>query len=185
MYEIDVYSKSLCPYIQNNPELEIPMIQGTNAITPIGKRKEDPEHTGYKNGKGYFIPSRQFWGCFREAAKMVKLRKMTMGKLYKAIIAPIEPFEIIMYQNGEPIKQYDQIYNEPVFKPNGEMVFNPRLQFNNWECHFVITVLDDCIPMEKIKEIVVNGGLYKGIGSRRPMYGRFMNTKFEKIGETK
>jgi hypothetical protein len=177
MYQMPRKAKSISPYIQNNPESTIPGVRDVSETTPMGKREKDPEKTGYENGKGYFIPQKQIWGCGREAAKKIKLRKSFMGKLYKAIVAPIEPFQIIMMRDGKPIEIHDSIYNEPIFKPDGTMVFNPRILFNDWEAKFTITVLEDSIPEEKIDEIFTYAGLYVGIGSRRPMYGRFMVLK--------
>ena len=174
MYTLKFNLESVAPYIQNNPISTIPQIRSTNTKTPLGKRESDPLVTGYKNDEGYYIPQRQLWGAGREAAKKVKLRKTFMGKLYKAIIANIEPLEVQLMRDGKPIQEPDSIYNDPIFKQNGEMVFSPRVMFNNWSAGVTVTVLEESVPEEKIVEIFQLAGLYIGVGSRRPMYGRFL-----------
>ena len=62
----------------------------TKETTPIGKREKDAEKTGYKNGKGYFIPQSQIWGSMREAAKMVKLRKSTITQIISYILIKVK-----------------------------------------------------------------------------------------------
>jgi len=175
MYQITFHLKSLSPYIQNNPEGSIDEIKNKTAKTPIGKIIKDPMITGHKNDSGFYIPSKQIRGSMITAAQKIKLGKGSIQNILKACVF----FETItnqMLRGGKPIQTPDFIYNEPIFKmgKKSDMVFNPRVAFNDWEVAVKINVLEDSIPKEKIDEVLNYAGLYVGIGSRRPEYGRFI-----------
>ncbi len=175
MYQLKRKLKSVAPYIQNNPEAIIEGVRDKTATTQIGKKVHEPEKTGYKNDKGYFIPSKQIKGAMNGAGKKVKLGKASMFNFMKACVF-FEGIENQMKRNGKPIQKYDFIYNEPILKPppKSDMVFNPRVAFNDWETEISINVLEDSIPEEKIDEVLRYAGLYVGIGARHPEYGRFV-----------
>ena len=179
MYEINTKIKSVCPYIQNKPE-EKEWVVGPdgnwtikNPPGTVGKKSVNPEDAGWKDEKGYFIPSGQIFGAMRERSGGIKLGKgkMTLKNLFISCVR-IEPDKIYLNK-----KKPDRIYDKPCFKPTrsgGEMVFTPRPMFDSFEVKIKIVVLEDSIPKEAIMECLKNAGLYQGIGSRRPLYGRFM-----------
>jgi hypothetical protein len=173
MYQIKLRLKSVSPYIQNNPIGEIEDVKKGTGKTRIGKKEENVDKTGYKNEKGFYIPARQINGLKFRAGMKVKLGKSNIANFMKACIF-CDSQEFQMTRNGKPIKEYDFIYNDPIIRKDGQMVFNPRVTFRDWETEIVLNVTEDAIPKEKIIEVFTIGGLYVGIGARRPEYGRFV-----------
>lgn len=173
MYQLKYRLKSVSPYIQNNPEEKVEDVKGGKGATRIGKNKENPDKTGYKNKIGFYIPARQINGLKFRAGMKVKLGKANMANFMKACVF-CENQEFQMTRNGKPIKEYDFIYNEPIIRKDGQMVFNPRVAFKEWETIIILNITEDFIPKEKITELLIFGGLYVGIGARRPEFGRFM-----------
>ena len=173
MYQVKVRLTSLCPYIQNNPVAVIEDVKAGSGKTRIGKGEDNPEKTGYKNENGFYIPGRQIKGMMTWAGKKVKLGKVNISGFIKACVF-CDTQENQMAKKGKPIKEADFIYNDPIIRKDGQMVFNPRVAFREWEAEILLNVIDDQIPKAKIFEVLTVGGLYIGIGARRPEYGRFM-----------
>jgi len=178
MYEIPMELESLCPYLQNKPK-DREFILGKDGkwvekpLPTVKRESVDPEDAGYHDDKGYYIPSRQIWAAGRDSSGQIQLGKSKLNRLSKFYIATIriEPDRIYIGK-----KRPDEIYNKPCFKDSkkgGEMVYNPRPMFNSWKAKIKIIVLEDSIPEEKVEECFVYAGLYKGIGSRAPEFGRF------------
>ena len=174
MYTVEYKLKSLSPYIQNNPAAVIEDIKNRTTRTPVGKKEQDALKTGFKNEDGYFIPSKQFRGAMLMAGKKVKLGKGSIFNLLKACLF-FDGQENVMARKGRPLKEPDFIYNDPILKPppKSDMVFNPRVAFSGWETTIKVNILEDSIPEEKIHEVLAYAGLYVGVGSRRPEFGRF------------
>jgi hypothetical protein len=54
--------------------------------------------------------------------------------------------------------------------------------YEGWKIGFKITVGDsNTLPLESLKDILVEAGQSVGIGTYRPTFGRFAVTKFEKV----
>jgi len=173
MYQLNYHLKSLSPYIQNNPVGVVDDVRNATGKTRIGKADDNSAKTGYRNDKGYYIPARQIDGVMFRAGMKVKLGKANIAGFMKSCVFP-EGTEFQLLRGGKPIKEPDFIYNDPIITKEGKMVFNPRVAFNDWEADVLLNIVNDSIPKEKVKEVLVYGGLYVGIGSRRPRYGRFM-----------
>ncbi len=173
MYQVKYRLKSVSPYIQNNPVGVIEDVKGGSGKTRIGKATVNADKTGYKNGTGFYIPGRQINGLKFRAGMKVKLGKTNIANFMKACVF-CESQEFQMTRKGKPIKESDFIYNDPIIRKDGQMVFNPRVAFKEWEAEIILNVTEEAIPKEKILEVLTIGGLYIGIGARRPEYGRFM-----------
>jgi len=173
MYQVKYRLTSLSPYIQNNPIGIIEDVKGGSGKTRIGKAEANAEKTGYKNETGYYIPARQINGLKFRAGMKVKLGKANIANFMKACVF-CDAQEIQMTRKGKPIKENDFVYNDPIIRKDGQMVFNPRVAFKEWEAELTLNVTEDSIPKAKILEVLTIGGLYVGIGARRPEYGRFM-----------
>lgn len=182
MYEIERKLESICPYLQNKPkQIEFILDKDGNWVEkpqPTIKRQTvNPEDAGYHDEKGYYIPSRQIWAAMRNSAGQIQIGKSKLNRLSKFFIATIrvEPAKIYIGKTKP-----DRIYNDPCFKESkkgGEMVYNPRPCFESWKAKIKIVVLEDSIPEEKVDECLIYAGLFKGVGSRAPEYGRFMVVK--------
>jgi hypothetical protein len=176
MYQARFHLKSVSPYIQNNPVSEIENVKAGSSKTRIGKAEMNSEKTGYKNDVGFYVPARQIKGMMVAAGKKVKLGKANISNFLKACVF-CESQESQMLRKSKPIKEPDFIYNEPIIRKDGQMVFNPRVAFKEWEADILLNVTEEAIPKAKILEVLTVGGLYIGIGARRPEYGRFMVTE--------
>jgi len=173
MYQLKIHVKGVSPYIQNNPVGVIEDVKGGSGKTRIGKAESNPDKTGYKNQIGYYLPGRQIKGMMFKAGMKVKLGKTNIASFMKSCVF-CEKQEFQMTRKGKPIKEYDFVYNDPIIRKDGQMVFNPRVAFSEWEADIALNVTEESIPKAKIFEVLTIGGLYIGIGARRPEYGRFM-----------
>lgn len=179
MYEIERRLESVCPYIQNRPkEKEFVLDKDGKWVekpeATIKRESINPEDNGYHDENGWYIPTRQIWGAMRDSSGQIQLGKSKLNRLSKFFIATIRIEPAILYINK---KKPDSIYNAPILKDakkGGEMVYNPRPMFNSWKGKIKIVVLEDSIPEEKVDECLKYAGLFKGIGSRAPEYGRFV-----------
>lgn len=183
MYTIKKGIESVCPYIQNrSPErkfVKTPEGKWTEWIEPTSRKKMvNPEDAGYHDENGYYIPARQIWASMRESSGQIQIGGSKLDRLsrfFKSCIR-IQPDKIYINRR-EP----DMIYNDPCFKESkkgGEMVYNPRPMFQSWNSEIEIIVLEDSISEDKVIECLVYAGLFKGIGARRPEYGRFILHQF-------
>lgn len=179
MYQITKTIEFVCPYIQNKPKAKEFILDkdGRWVEKPeatVKRESVNPEDNGYHDEKGWYIPSRHFWASMRDSSGQIQIGKSKMNRLSKFFIACVRIEPDKLYLNK---KKPDAIYNDPCFKDarkGGEMVYNPRPMFNSGKVKITITVLEDSIPEEKIVECLAYAGLYKGIGSRAPEYGRFV-----------
>jgi len=176
MYQVTVTLEGVAPYIQNNPLAVVEDVKNSSGKTRIGRQAPDPALTGYKNKDGFYIPARQIKGMMVMAGRKVKLGKANISNFIKACVF-CEEQEIPLLRGKKRIDEPDFIYNDPIIKKTGEMVFNPRVAFKEWRADVVLNVIEEAIPKAKIQEVLEVGGLYTGIGARRPEYGRFIIKK--------
>lgn len=56
-----------------------------------------------------------------------------------------------------------------------------RPKFENWSIKFTMNVVDDFLGENTLKDILSASGKYKGIGSYRPEFGRFVVEEFKRL----
>lgn len=56
-----------------------------------------------------------------------------------------------------------------------------RPRFDNWKIEFTMNVIDEFIGSTTLKDILSAAGKYKGIGSYRPEFGRFIVASIEQL----
>ncbi|GAI19389.1 unnamed protein product, partial [marine sediment metagenome] len=58
-------------------------------------------------------------------------------------------------------------------------IMRARPRFDKWELDFTIDFDDEIIGKDKVNEILTYAGQRIGIGDYRPLFGRFIVTKFQ------
>lgn len=100
-------------------------------------------------------------------------------KTYKSLVKGsllVEP-EFIVHENQECTvdRRYVRIKNARIVRT--------RCCIPKWSLSFRILVLSDQLPFEVVNKILVRSGEAFGIGDYRPVFGRFIVTKFEREAE--
>lgn len=149
---------------------------------PIHERPEvsleDATRAEYHCYRSYdgpcYIPSDHLKGSFINAGSFVKAKVGGRSKSMKSIVAAmftVSPEEI-------HLPEYDTIDKRSAVNRNIKgrvIVVRPR--WNEWSAVFTLSIDEDSITIETIKQIIEYAGKYVGIGSFRPtangMFGRF------------
>lgn len=174
---IKVKVKGVCAQIHNNPDNPVKATKQTDTENPEWRRKEFLGSL-YRNGKGLYQPSEHFEKCLELAGAMKKFQgKMTYSSIIKGGIT-IEPNRILIPKKFKPVPFTKWVRIPP---RTGARVKKTRAVFNEWELSFFIEVLNDAINFDDLKEILVYGGLYKGVADWRPKYGRFKVIEFKGV----
>ena len=147
-----------------------------------GKRKkktygvEDAKKRLYFDEDGNKVfPSLYISAVLREAGKNFKYEgKKSYMQMIRAMIRVNPTWIKITPQENEVYESFVRIPPR-----TGARVKAYRPLFKNWSATFEITILDDDIAPEQIKEILQYGGSFFGIGDRRPEFGQFEVASFE------
>jgi hypothetical protein len=78
-------------------------------------------------------------------------------------------------------KHQDYEIDERPVRVQRARVMRYRPKLNKWALDFTITVLDEQLPVEVVREILDHAGRFVGIGDYRPKFGRFQVTKWEAV----
>lgn len=129
----------------------------------------------YKNGNGYFLPSRNLLFCLRDGGKRVIERgRTTYAKTIMGGVA-VEPLEITL----QP--QEYETYIRAVKRSNGERIEKTSPQFNNWSLEFRL-IVSDWLSIDDVKRVLEVAGQMDGLGAFRiGGFGRFTVEKFEAV----
>lgn len=133
------------------------------------------EYHCYRNGNGRcFIPAEQLRGSFIGAGSYVKSKVGGRSKSMKQIVAAM----FMVTPDHVELPDYDSIDKRSAVNKNVKarvMVIRPL--WTKWNAEFILSVGEDSITKETIKNIIDYAGNYVGIGSFRPtnngMFGRF------------
>jgi len=170
MKKIKIILKGIAPLLMNKFNYE-----ETTRKKKIYEPKEEAEKKVYKTSKGkYYVPTKMIKAAMIKAATDFK---MGARKTYKEYIK-----SGIFFDSNEAIIEpnFYIIHEEPV-NIQGAMVLSWRPKFENWSISFILNLVDDMIDKTTLKEILIAAGRYKGIGSYRPEYGRFIIEEFNEM----
>lgn len=147
-------------------------------ITTKATAVEDKLYT-LPDGKIY-MPARYIEGALVEAGKDFKGKGK--GNLSKIMGSSIEINPEAMVLSNQKWTDDIQVGVNPMTR--GRMVIH-RPRFDNWGTKFTLTLMEDGIPPERMKEIIDRAGLYVGVGDWRPAkkgkYGKFIVTSFKEV----
>ena len=144
------------------------------------------EFHSHKNGK-YFIPAEQVRCCLINAGKYVKGKVGNATKTMTNVVAAMFYVKSLNNKDELPLSPQKFIID----KRSGVnhnikgrvMVVRPK--WIDWSSEFMLSIDNDTITDETVKQIIEYGGSYVGIGSYRPEhkgpYGRFIIKKFQKM----
>lgn len=154
---------------------------GDRTLTEEAK-KENASQYLYTDKKGKLVqPSNHVEAAMIKVASEFRLAGAGK-KTYKDIVkAGVFVFpENIIHKN-----QKWEVDSRSVVINGGGRVMSYRPRLEEWELSFEVEVTDPRADPEVIKGILVHAGLYKGLGSYRPRFGRFSVTEFSEIKEKK
>lgn len=190
MKKYKVKIKGVTPYMQHrmdDTKLELWEKKRGRIIERKDVDQEDlkrAEFHAYKNNGNYFIPSEHLRSAFINAGGYIKAKVGNSRKSMKNIVAAmfyVNPFEISLKGSFEIDKR--SCVNKNI--KGRVVVIRPR--WDKWDAEFELSIDNDTITKETIKEILNYAGQYCGIGSFRPtnngMYGRFIVEKFNEVKE--
>ena len=60
-------------------------------------------------------------------------------------------------------------------------ILRARPRFDKWELNFTITLIDERITPDVLKDVLIDAGKFCGLGDNRPRYGTFEVTAFNKL----
>lgn len=138
------------------------------------------EYHAYANGHGFYLPSEHIRSSLINAGAYMKAKVGNSKKSMKNIVAAmfyITPEEI-------PLPQQFTIDKRSAVNQNVKArVISIRPKWETWGATFTLTVDNDTITEETIKQLFEYAGNYVGIGSFRPehngYFGRFDVIKFK------
>jgi|ERR1035437_4353997 hypothetical protein len=136
----------------------------------------------YKNKKGQYIQmSEMFEAALVKAATSFKMEgKKSYKDVFKSGIL-IDPIEIVHESQKFTL---DGRWGKNPNTGGAVWVVRPRIE--QWSLSFEIQLLqDERVSNEILKEILEYAGIFVGVGSWRPKYGRFEVTKFAERVEKK
>jgi len=174
--------KGLCPLLQHRFSeerlIETKKRTGDKRLTEEEKR-ENASQFLYTDRKGIVCqPSSHIEGAMQKAASQFKLAGAGK-KTYKDLVKGA----VFVFPEYIPHKNQDWIVDErAIVNPNTKgrsMCYRPRL--DEWELEFEIEVNDDRADGDAIRDILEYAGMYIGISSYRPRFGRFALEEFKLI----
>ena len=183
--KIVVGIKGVCPLLMNQltPENYEASKKGKgkkgskqDTSSPEHKQKEF-EQAQYRTEAGQLCqPAEHLEKCLEIAGGSFKFEgQKKYGKVLCGGII-IDPEQIVhKIQTVVPMEKFVRIPPR-----TGAKVLKTRAKLPEWELEFVITVINESINFDVLKDIVTYAGTYVGIGDWRPKYGRFEVVKFEK-----
>ena len=185
MKTIKVTIKGIAPMLQHAPTLVNPMNPLSVEMKKVtGKRKKTEEDytemsriefisgAYYNQTDKWHIPANVIEGLCIKSAKQSKL-----GTLVKQAILVTDNGTFEFKNQGKAPEQlfsHAEHVDMRVVKLTGSAsLIRTRPIFPEWKSTFEIHIDTEKMDVETVKEIIVNGGKYCGIGDYKPRYGRF------------
>ncbi len=174
-----------CPLIMQSDALADPLNEVAKAIKQItSKQKKTDEDHGrigqlefrgalyYADDCGPYIPARNLERMLRDAGALSKLgKKVRMGLQVSDDRVPL------LYAGPRDLPALE---NDRAFHDRRSVVINGKARtirerpiFREWSLKFGILYDEGVFNHDQIKQLVTAAGLYIGIGTYRPRYGRF------------
>lgn len=180
--EVKVRIRGTADYLQHRrpPKSEEDKEESNRTSGEIDYSK-DAEKATYQDRKiGCYIPAEQIQACLIKSGVDFKIqgksRKTYKDRMNAAIV--VTPDKIPF----SPSKKKPDYIHETWGKippRTGSMVWLTRPAYKaGWEIEFKLLVLDEQIPLKKLKEILANAGQFYGIGDWHPRYGRYEIVSF-------
>lgn len=147
-------------------------------------RRAEADLRVYRNGQGPFLPSRNIRSAMVEGCKAADLKhKPQRGRLVN--LSPfirrglsVEPMELLF--GKIKMSLHDDMVRIP--PRTGALVKKYWPKVDDWKLDFTLVVYDDSIQEEaELQEALHAAGLYCGLGTGRPDFGKFKLTSFKQV----
>lgn len=147
-------------------------------------RKEEAMLRVYQNGNGPFLPARNIRSAMVEGAKAADLKH----KPLKGRLVNLAQF----LRRGLSVEPLELLFGDVDLDIHGDMVrIPPRTgalvkkywpMVKDWKLNFTLVVYDDSLQEEsELQEALHAAGLYCGLGTGRPDFGKFKLAAFEQV----
>lgn len=189
MKKYKVVIEGVTPYMQHRMD-DVKLDQWEKLRPAIHERPDTAhedvvraEYHCYRSADGpCYIPSEHLRGAFINAGTFVKAKVGGSSKSMKTIVAAmfmVGPEEI-------HLPEFDAIDKRSAVNRNIKgrvIVVRPR--WNRWGASFELSVDEDSISIDQVRQVVEYAGKYVGIGSFRPLcnglFGRFELVSIERL----
>lgn len=148
-------------------------------------RKEEGKLRVYENGQGLFLPGRNIRSSMVMGSDAAGI-KHKHGKNLRGlgpflrrglVVSPLE----LLFGDPEIGLHRDMVRVPP---RTGAMVVKYWPKLEEWELSFRLDVFDDSLQGDdELRESLAAAGLFCGLGTGRPDYGKFTVEKFEETTE--
>lgn len=184
MKKIEVTIKGISPLLMHRyPGLDL----DTKKRTGKPDWKAEAEDALYKDPQGHlYQPASHIEGTLRTAATSFKIAGKR-GASYARLVA--STVDVTPEAIPHKIEKWETDARPVVIQRARVVRYRPKLP--EWELDFTLTLNDDQLPTDVVKQILDQAGLYVGIGDYRPgsprggKFGKFMVTRFEVVKEEK
>jgi len=143
---------------------------------------KDVEKAVYRDSEiGCYIPAEHIEASLKLSGSDFPVKGGGMKNYKKLMNARIivEPDKIPFIPAKTKVDYVDERWGK-IPPRTGAMVWLRRPAFKKgWEAEFNVLVLDDQIPLETLKNILVNAGRFYSIGDHKPRFGRFEVVEFK------
>ena len=122
-----------------------------------------------------FLPAQNLQRCIRDGAVAWKLGKDTK----RAIV--VEEDAPLVYEGPTDA---EGMYDDPRFvsiAATGRGTMAVRMKFPQWRATYRMLVNDEIIDPTTLAKILDRAGIAEGLGTWRPMHGRFQVTQLEEV----
>lgn len=185
MYTIEVRIKGTRPLLMHRnplPEEGDPVIKKVTGMSKEAQKyMVDFEKSKYKMEDGtLYQPAAAIHKCLTESALNFQIPGKGK-KTYKGLVVGsllVEP-EMIVHeiQEAVPDRRWVRIQTSRIVRT--------RARLDEWALSFRLLVADDQFPEEALKQIIEYAAVSKGLGDYRPVFGRFIVAKFERLKPAK
>mgnify|MGYP001585856199 CR=1 FL=1 len=184
MYKIRVELEGLAPFLYNRmgeAERELLDSGKTGIKRTVEQRTEEAHGKVHRAADGSLsVPGENIEKCLEQAASQTRMKdaKVSMSSLLKATVF-VDGHGTFRTQDYTIFPIMGRIPPGP--RGKAAIIRRPRIE-TGWRLHFTLNVVDDARQPEMLREIIEHAGLYIGLGSWRPRYGRFIIIGWEVVG---
>lgn len=183
MYEINVRIKGIAPVLFNrfSEEAQQKMAQRRTGGTPTAEEiEQESEGKLYKNKQGIYMPSTWIKAAMLGGCQMANLKYGRRG-FYSYLQGGVFVKEReILTGKHSPDFVHERVGRIPPKTGGAAILRSPGFK-EGYEISFTLIVVDDSLPEQHIRDALETGGIYKGIGSGRPDFGRFTITHWQRV----
>ena len=178
MYTAEVEIEGIVPMKQNKVADDY---DGSGTTTKI-KTKEEKDSEwiarAYKSEKGFYIPMQQLNATILAGLSAPKPMISNRVKIFKKTAkACIFVQNDAVMSNGREVKPEKDINFIPT--PTGLATLERPMFKEGWHAKFKVVCVQDWLTPEVLKEGIARAGMCHGVGSNRPLFGRFIVKSFK------